>query len=149
MIITKTLTMKKTFIIAASSMLIVTLSCKKNTAGNKSIIEQENGYSADLPKDSTNVATHQPDEAEYDSKDYTDRYVANDGSSALVTFNNTAKVKTISIRSNNKTITTPQTEAFVKGGIYKDFDITIIAKNDSITITQEKNVIHLTKARGQ
>lgn len=141
--------MKKSFIIAASSMLMLTLSCKKSTEGNTSVIKQENGYSADLPKDSTNIAANQSDEADYNAKDYTDRYVADDGSSALVTFNNTAKVKTISIRSNNKTITTPQTEAFAKGGIYKDFDITIVAKNDSITITQEKNVIHLVKARGQ
>lgn len=149
MIIPKTLTMKKTFIIAACSLLMLTLSCKKNTEGNKSVIKQENGYSADLPKDSTTIATTETDESNYNAKDYTDRYVADDGSSALVTFNNTAKVKTISIKSNNKTITTPQTEAFEKGGIYKDFDITIVAKNDSITITQENNVIHLKKARGQ
>ena len=149
MIITKTLTMKKTFIIAASSMLMLTLSCKKSTDGNTSVSKQEDGYSADLPKDSMNIAAHPADEADHNAKDYTDRYVGEDGTSALVTFNNTAKVKTISIRSNNKTITTPQTEAFAKGGIYKDFDITIVAKNDSITITQEKNVIHLVKARGQ
>ena len=141
--------MKKTFIIATSSLLLLTFSCKKSTEGNKSVISQENEYSPDLPKDTMNIAANQTDEADYNTKDYTDRYVADDGTSALVTFNNTEKVKTISIRSNNKTITTPQTEALPNGGIYKDFDITIVAKNDSITITQEKNVILLKKARGQ
>ncbi|MDQ0476198.1 hypothetical protein [Chryseobacterium sp. MDT2-18] len=140
--------MKKIFILAASSLLLLTFSCKKNTEGNKSIIKQENGYSADLPKDSmttpaitTGVNT--------DAPEYTERYVADDGSSALVTFKNTPKEKTISIRSNNKTISAPQKEGWPKGGVYGNFDITIVAKNDSVTITQEKNVIHLKKARGQ
>lgn len=141
--------MKKTFIIAASSMLLLTFSCKKNTDGNKSVIKQESGYSKDLPKDSMAVVDNTAEAGTNNAQEYTERYVGEDGTSALVTFKNTDKEKTISIRSNNKTISAPQKEAFEKGGIYGNFDITIEAKNDSIKITQGDNVIHLKKARGQ
>lgn len=141
--------MKKTFIIAATSLLILTLSCEKTTEGNKSVIKQENGYSEDLPKDSLDIAAKPSDGTQDNLQEYTERYVGEDGTSALVTFKNTDKEKTISIRSNNKTISAPQKEAWAKGGVYGDFDITIVAKNDSITITQDKNVILLKKARGQ
>ncbi len=139
--------MKKTVIIVACSILMVIFSCKKSTEGNKSIIKQENGYSMDLPKDTTSV----PDQisGSESEKEYTERYVAEDGSSALITFKNADKEKTISIRSNNKTISAPQKEAYEKGGVYGNFDITIKAKNDSITISQNDNVIILKKARGQ
>lgn len=141
--------MKKIFILAASSLLLLSFSCKKNTEGNKSIIKQESGYSADLPKDSMTAPATTTAGENTNAPEYTERYVADDGSSALVTFKNTPKEKTISIRSNNKTISAPQKEAWPKGGVYGNFDITIVAKNDSVTITQEKNVIHLKKARGQ
>ena len=138
--------MKKTILIAASSALLVISSCTKSSEGNKSVIKQENGYSEDLSKDTLTVVgetdnTH--------SQEYTERYVGEDGTSALVTFKNTDKEKNISIRSNNKTISAPQKEATEKVRTYGDFDITIVAKNDSITITQEDNVIVLKKARGQ
>ena len=136
--------MKKTILIAASCMLMIIFSCTKNTEGNKSVIQQENGYSADLPEDSMAVTNPLATNNE-NAQEYTERYVAEDGSSALVTFKNTDDEKTISIRSNNKTISAPQKEA----GVYENFDITIEAKNDSITITQENNVILLKKARGQ
>ena len=138
--------MKKTILIAASSALLVISSCTKSSEGNKSVIKQENGYSEDLSKDTLTIAgetdnTH--------SQEYTERYVGEDGTSALVTFKNTDKEKNISIRSNNKTISAPQKEATENVRTYGDFDITIVAKNDSITITQEDNVIVLKKARGQ
>ena len=138
--------MKNTIVIAASSMLMLTLSCEKNTEGNKSVIKQENGYSADLPKDTVNVSD-QITARDENAKEYTDRYVGEDGTSALVTFNN--EEKTISIRSNNKTISAPQKEVSLAGTTYGNFDITILVKNDSIEITQENNVILLKKARGQ
>lgn len=140
--------MKKTILIAASSLFLMTISCKKDTEGNKSVIKQENGYSEDLPKDSLSIA--EPSESgNNDAQEYTDRYVGEDGSSALVTFKNTDKEKSISIRSNNKTISAPQKEVKDHVRTYGNFDITIVAKNDSITITQEDNVILLKKARGQ
>ena len=136
--------MKKNILFAASCLLIITFSCTKNIEGNKSVIQQENGYSADLPED-TMAVTNPVTANNENAKEYTERYVAEDGSSALVTFKNTDEEKTISIRSNNKTISAPQKEACV----YGNFDITIEAKNDRITITQENNVILLKKARGQ
>ena len=138
--------MKKTILIAASSALLVISSCTKSSEGNKSVIKQENGYSEDLSKDTLTVAGETDNT---DSQEYTERYVGEDGTSALVTFKNTDKEKNISIRSNNKTISAPQKEATEKVRTYGDFDITIVAKNDSITITQEDNVIVLKKARGQ
>ena len=138
--------MKKTILIAASSALLVISSCTKSSEGNKSVIKQENGYSEDLSKDTLTVAGETDNT---DAQEYTERYVGEDGTSALVTFKNTDKEKNISIRSNNKTISAPQKEATEKVRTYGDFDITIVAKNDSITITQEDNVIVLKKARGQ
>ena len=138
--------MKKTILIAASSALLVISSCTKSSEGNKSVIKQENGYSEDLSKDTLTVAGETDNT---DSQEYTERYVGEDGTSALVTFKNTDKEKNISIRSNNKTISAPQKEATENVRTYGDFDITIVAKNDSITITQEDNVIVLKKARGQ
>ena len=138
--------MKKTIILATSSLLLLTFSCKKDTEGNKGVIQQENGYSADLPKDSVTVADTTVNN---DAQEYTERYVGEDGTSALVTFKNTDKEKTISIRSNNKTISAPQKEATENGRTYGNFDIEIVVKNDSISITQGDNVILLKKARGQ
>ena len=138
--------MKKTILIAASSALLVISSCTKSSEGNKSVIKQENGYSEDLSKDTLTVAGETDNT---DAQEYTERYVGEDGTSALVTFKNTDKEKNISIRSNNKTISAPQKEATENVRTYGDFDITIVAKNDSITITQEDNVIVLKKARGQ
>ena len=54
-------------------------------------------------------------------KEHTDRYVAEDGSSALVTFKNTGKENTISIRSNNKTISAPR-KAEKGEGVYGNYD---------------------------
>lgn len=136
--------MKKTFIIAGSSLLLLTFSCNKSTDGNKSVIKQENGYSADLPKDSLAVAEKTGNNG---AQDYTDRYVANDGSSALVTFKNTDKEKTISIRSNNKTISAPEKTKTADGAIYGNYDFEIKVQTDSIKITQGSNVILLKKAR--
>ena len=134
--------MKNTLIIALTSMLLLSLSCEKNTEGNKSVIKQENEYSEDLPKDSL---AEIPTTVDQTAAEYTELYVGDDGSSALVTFKNTDEEKSISIRSNNKTISAPQKEV----GVYGNFDITIETKNDSIMITQENNVIYLKKARGQ
>ena len=139
--------MKKIFIVAAIATLLFTSSCTKNTEGNKSVIEQGKNDSVTEPSDSTELPTESAVNADQ-TKEYTDRYVAEDGSSALVTFNNSGKEKTISVRSNNKTISAPQKEAWSKGGIYGDHDFTIVAKNDSVTITQGSNIILLKKARG-
>ena len=130
-------------------MLTLTLSCEKTSEGNKSVISQEKGYSEDLPKDTININTQRTDENESELQEVTERYVAEDGTSALVTFKNTDKENTISIKSNNKTISAPQKEAWAKGAVYGNFDITIVSQNDSIKITQDKNVIVLKKARGQ
>ena len=138
--------MKKTVLLAASSILMLTLSCNKNTEGNKSVIKQENGYSADLSKDSVDM-TDQITAGNESAKEYTDRYVGSDGTSTLVTFNN--EEKTISIRSNNKTIAAPQKEVSSAGTTYGNYDFTILVKDDSIKITQEDNIILLKKARGQ
>ncbi len=137
--------MKNILSIAAVSLLVMTTSCKKTTDGNTGIVKQD-GESSVLAVDTT--VSKQSANDPTNSAEYTERYIGDDGTSALVTFNNSGKEKTISIRSNNKTITAPQKEAWENGGVYGDFDIEIVAKNDSVTITQENNVITLKKARG-
>ncbi len=139
--------MKKSIILSLSAVLMATVSCSKTAEGNKSIIKENTEYSEDLKKDSSSVRDNSMDVQPIEKQEYTERYVGDDKTSALVTFKNTDKENTISIRSNNKTISAPQKEAWAKGGVYENFDITIVAKNDSITITQEDKVIYLKKAR--
>ena len=117
--------MKKLVLVASVLLVSVTLSCNKND-GNKSVIAAESSQ--------TN-----------DREETTERYVAEDGSSAHVTFITENGEKSISVRSNNKTIAAPQKEE----GIYGNYDFEIVTKNDSVTITQGDNVIMLKKARGQ
>ncbi|MBF8458147.1 hypothetical protein IV494_13265 [Kaistella sp. G5-32] len=138
--------MKKTIITLSTSLLLLTFSCNKSTEGNKGVIKKENGYSENLPKDSLSVTENAGNKT---AQEYTERYVAEDGSSALVTFKNTDKEKSISIRSNNKTISAPEKKKTSDGTIYGNYDFEIMAKTDSITITQGNNIIKLKKARGQ
>jgi len=83
------------------------------------------------------------------TNEFTDRYVADDGSSALVTFKTTDNEKSISIRSNNKTISAKQKKQTSEGIIYGNYDFEILSKTDTIKITQGNNVIVLKKARVQ
>ncbi|WP_226063205.1 hypothetical protein [Kaistella polysaccharea] len=140
--------MKKLLLTATSCALLVVASCTKNTEGNTNIVKNEDGSDIQLPIDSSAREKIMSNDST-NAKEYTDRYVAEDGTSALVTFKNGDADKTISIRSNNKTITAPQKEAWAKGGVYGNFDIEIVAKNDSVTITQGNNVIRLKKAKGE
>lgn len=135
--------MRNKVLTAIAVILLLAVSCSKSAEGNKSVISPVTEYSADLPKDSGTV----PPSVET-GEEYTERYVGDDKTSALVTFKNKEKDKSISVRSNNKTISAPQKEAWPGGGIYENFDYRITVKNDSVVITQGDNVINLVKARG-
>ena len=126
--------MKKFVYVIGAIVLMSNISCKKNADGNKGVIVENSAEN-----------TGKVDSL---SQEITDRYVAEDGSSALITFKTSGEEKSISISSNKMTIKAPQTEALANGGIYKDHDYEIVAKNDSVTITQGDNVIMLKKARG-
>lgn len=142
--------MKNTIFIASVLTFLITSSCNKTTEGNKSIITEESTVSTSneqVAKPDIPVLTTQ-NENEVKSGEYTERYVAEDGSSALVTFKNSDKENTISIRSNNKTIAAPR-KAASGPGVYGNFDFEIVSKNDSVIITQGNNIITLKKARGQ
>lgn len=138
--------MKKTFVIILSTVLAITFSCSKNTEGNPGIIKQENESAEKLPKDSLGNVEK---DIKNTTNEYTDRYVADDGSSALVTFKTTNNEKSISIRSNNKTISAKQKKQTSEGIIYGNYDFEILSKTDTIKITQGNNVIVLKKARVQ
>ena len=142
--------MKNIVYITATAALLISISCKKTTEGNKSVLVEDSGIQTGNTQnrsgDSTAVA--QPNESRAKMGEYTERYVAEDGSSALVTFKNSEKENTISIRSNNKTIAAPKKEG-AGSGIYGNYDFEIVAKNDSVIITQGNNIISLKKARGQ
>lgn len=125
--------MKKIFYAAAFIGLMTSVSCKKSTDGNKNVLV-ENGSSS-----ASDSAT----------SSRTERYVADDGSSALVTFTDNDKENSISVRSNNKTVAAPQKSKTADGGVYGNYDFEIVAKKDTVTITQGNNVIVLKKARGQ
>src|SRR5690606_3752387 len=117
--------MKKLVLVASAILFSAVQSCDKKE-GNKSVIAAENA--SDTNRD-----------------EKTERYVAEDGSSALVTVRYNEDDKSISVRSNNKTITAP----WKSEGVYSNYDFEIMTKNDSVKITQGDNVITLKKARGQ
>lgn len=119
--------MKNVIYTIAAVILSITISCKKSTDGNKNV----------LVADNSNV------------KETTKRFVAEDGTSALVTVFEGDKENSISVRSNNKTISAEQKTKTAEGGIYENYDFQIVAKNDTVTITQGNNVIILRKAKGE
>lgn len=123
--------MKNSISILAVFLLVATTSCKKSTDGNKNVISEHVTQNAAAPSE------------------HTDRYVAEDGSSALVTFTNTGTEKNISINSNKMTIKAEQKDLGATDGVYSNYDYMIVAKNDSVTITQGQNVITLKKAGSQ
>lgn len=143
--------MKKLIYVLSAFILTAAYSCKKNTEGNKSVIVNEQSATT---IDSTNGSSEIPMTADKtsaittsDMKEVTERYVAEDGSSALVTFRNSDQGNSISIRSNNKTIALPQKDSDGNATVYENQDIVVKSENDMVTITQGNNVISLKKAR--
>ena len=123
--------MKNLIYTIVAVVLAINISCKKSTDGNKNILVENS-------KTTDSLAT-----------ETTKRYVGEDGTSALVTIKESEKDNTISVRSNNKIISAPLKTKTDDGGIYSNFDFEIVAKGDTVTITQEKNVIVLVKAKGE
>ena len=142
--------MKKSVFIASAVILFTIVGCKKSTEGNKSIIVEDSAVTSktEEPVKTDSVAVVSESESGVKEGEYTDRYVAEDGSSALVTFKNSDKENTISVRSNNKTISAPR-KAGAGPGVYGNFDFEIVSRNDSVIITHGNNIIGLKKARGQ
>ncbi|MCJ8498485.1 hypothetical protein MVI27_09450 [Chryseobacterium salipaludis] len=127
--------MKKLLILPAAVVLFTMGSCDKKNSGNAGVLKAD---------ETTAVTGNSSEEA---VNERTDRYVAEDGSSALVTFKEAGGEKSISIRSNNKTIAAPLKEAEADKTVYGNYDFEIVSKKDSITITQGDNVISLKRAR--
>lgn len=123
--------MKKLIYPLAIFISLANISCKKSTDGNKNVLIEDRSNVA-----STNMET-------------TKRYVAEDGSSALVTIKENQDENSISIKSNNNIISAPLKSKTANGGIYEKSDFEIVAQNDTVTITQGQNVIVLKKARGE
>lgn len=142
--------MKKIIYAASAFVLLASYSCNKSAEGNKNVMVEETSDIQVENKNGTVDTTVSIQKTESDGgkihTEYTDRYVAEDGSSALVTFKNNGKENSISIRSNNKTISAPR-KADQGEGVYGNYDFQIVAKNDSVIITQGNNVIALKKAR--
>lgn len=142
--------MKKIIYAASALMLLTIYSCNKPAEGNKNIVVEETSdiqVKNNSGKADTSISVERTENDGGKIKtEYTDRYVAEDGSSALVTFKNNEKENSISIRSNNKTISAPR-KADQGEGVYGNYDFQIVAKNDSVIITQGNNVIALKKAR--
>lgn len=142
--------MKKIIYAASALMLLTIYSCNKPAEGNKNIVVEETSdiqVENNSGKADTSISVERTENDGGKIKtEYTDRYVAEDGSSALVTFKNNEKENSISIRSNNKTISAPR-KADQGEGVYGNYDFQIVAKNDSVIITQGNNVIALKKAR--
>lgn len=123
--------MKNLIYTVALVVLAINISCKKSTDGNKNILIENTTTTDSLVTETTK------------------RYVGEDGTSALVTIKESEKDNTISVRSNNKIISAALKSKTADGGIYSNFDFEIVAKGDTVTITQEKNVIVLVKAPGE
>ena len=141
-------------IISAAVVLSLTvISCKKES-GNTGVIKEENKEVTVTNNngviDSTASSETYTKDVNGETQEHTYRYVAEDGSSALVKFSNSTKDGNyIAITSNKKTIKVKQKEAWAKGAIYEENGITIKSEGDKVTIEQGGNVIELKKARGQ
>ena len=134
--------MKRIFA-AAIAVSIAAISCKKE-GGNTGVIVKES------TEGNTAVQDGAADGAAVQTREHTVRYVAEDGSSAHVTFSNSGEDGNyISISSNKKTIKVKQVEARAKGAVYEENGITVTSEGDLIKIEQGGNVIELKKARGQ
>lgn len=118
--------MKNTFVILFAALFLTTTSCKKSTDGNKNVVAGTESAAADQK---------------------TVRYVAEDGSSALITFNKDGN--SISVRSNGRTITVPQSQVQQNTTVYSGNGIEVKSEGDNITITQNNAVISLKKAKGE
>lgn len=136
--------MKNPGYILAIALLFISMSCNKSTDGNKGVIIAEKGKT-----DQVSSASKEINGGENANNEYTHRYVAEDGSSALVTFKNSKEGNTISVMSNKKTITIPQKDSDGTVTVYEKDGIIIKSENNLVTISQGNNVISLKKARGQ
>ena len=128
------------------------IACKKES-GNQNIIKEENVETTVTNDngiiDSTTSTSKIIKNGDQETQEHTYRYVAEDGSSANVTFTNSNDGNFISIKSNKKTIKVKQKEAWAKGAIYEENGIEVKSEGDNITITQGNNLIELRKAKGQ
>lgn len=113
--------------------VLALMACKKE-GGNTAVLPQE--------KTQTTVNEHAVAETTY-------RYVAEDGSSAHVTFGEDDNGQYITIFSNNKTIRIKHSEQTADAEIYRDHDIVATSKGDTVTIEQEGNIITLKRAKGE
>ncbi len=77
------------------------------------------------------------------------RYVAEDGSNALVTYTTFEGAEFISINSNNHTIRVKEAGEQNGNKLYSENGVDVVVKPDSLIITQENSVIGLKKAGGQ
>ncbi len=143
--------MKRQILVLGAAMLFL-VGCKKES-GNQNVIKQENVETTVTNNngviDSTTSSSKIVKNGDQETQEYTYRYVAEDGSSANVTFTNSDAGNYVSIRSNNKTIRVKQKEAWAKGAIYEENGVEVKSEGDNITITQGNNVIELRKAKGQ
>ncbi|MHA6696916.1 hypothetical protein [Chryseobacterium sp. A301] len=129
----------KLLLLALPAVLL--FSCSK-TEGNKGIVVADSQDTISTTAvDSVNLS--------YTMEPGTFRYVAFDGSNTNVTFATENGGNTITLKSNQLTLTVPQVDSKDNEAIYKDHDIEIRAFGDSIVLDQGDNVIELKKARGQ
>lgn len=145
--------MKKSVIIISSLALLASYSCKKNTEGNKNILVEEtvkeevNNENGKV--DSSYVVEKKVIKGDQKEDEVTERYVAEDGSSANITFKNSKDQHTISIHSNKMTLTLPQKDSDGKTNVYEKDGIVVTADGTNVIITQDNHEISLRKAKGQ
>ena len=142
--------MKKTIVVFTLLSLFL-YSCNKQESGNKSIIKDENititNKNGEI--DSTVSTKTEIKDGESNFRKESFRYVAEDGSSAKVTFVDTNNENYITIFSNGKTIKADFKENKGSSKIYKNQDVEIKTDGDDLTITQGNNLIELRKAKGE
>lgn len=137
--------MKKIVIKSLALSLPFLMACGKSDSGNKGVIEESEETTVMNNPDDSIDSTYSATQTTENGTQETYRYVATDNSSALVTFADSDKEHSISVKSNNKVIKAERVEGSMD--TYKNEDITIVAKNDSVNITQNGMVIELVKAK--
>ncbi|MBB4806491.1 hypothetical protein HNP38_001787 [Chryseobacterium defluvii] len=142
--------MKKGLLIAASFILL-SIGCKKNESGNKSIIKSDRSVTTITDHNGkTDSLTESSSSLEVNGKKTEVRssvYKATDGSLVKVVFTESPKESTVAITSNKKTFTLPKLKSTTDGALYQKDDMKAEVKGDSLILDQGNAIIQLVKTK--
>jgi len=138
--------MKKSLIIAISTIAFSVISCKKNESGNKDVLKAEDSTAILADNGKVDSTIHYNTDINGKKSIKTDYiYKATDGTLVKVVFN--YKENTMNIRNNNKTFILNKVESKGNETTYEKMDMKATVKKDSLILDQGNNIIELVKTK--